>query len=72
MSRRIHPIVAQLRDARIAAGLTQGAVAHRLGTNRQALRRWEVGRTEPLLCRVNDWAAALGYQITLTPEDPEG
>jgi putative transcriptional regulator len=39
----------RLRDARLAAGLTQRELAERLGVEQPHIARWESGRQEPLV-----------------------
>lgn len=62
-----HPIITQLRDARTASGLSRAALARRMGWAEYSLLQWETGRRSPRLEGLVDYAAALGYQITLTP-----
>lgn len=68
----VHPIVAQLRAARLKQGLSQAAVARRIGVPQNTLWAWEVGRYTPLLDAVAAYAQALGLQLTLIPHQKEG
>lgn len=54
-----------LRGARIAAGLTQEALAQRLGVVKQTIGNYERGEREPDLATLRAIAAALG----VTPAD---
>lgn len=47
MATKRHPWGARLREARKAAGLTQGSLSERLGIPLATLRNWEQGRTAP-------------------------
>lgn len=62
--------VAALRDARVAAGLTQDALADRLGWGRTRLHEYETAARAIPARRLEAWAAALGYRIDATPTDP--
>lgn len=71
MSRRRtpHPLVAQLKAERQARGLSQEAVARRIGTTRALVSLWETGQGTPGLFNTIAYAAALDYTLTLTPKD---
>ncbi|WP_305787629.1 helix-turn-helix domain-containing protein [Symbioplanes lichenis] len=61
-------IVAQLEEARRAAGLSKAALARAVDTNPDALRRLlTAGNVNPTLSTVAEIAAVLGLQLTLTP-----
>ena len=49
-----------LKDLRLAAGLTQKQVADRLGVSPQAISRWENNYTEPNMAAVAELCLALG------------
>ena len=55
---------ANLRAARKAAGLTQTALAERLGTTQQAVAKWESGRGVPRDETRWRLAEALGVPVT--------
>ena len=56
-----------LKEARVAAGLTQRELAQRLGTAAQQVQRWEASDYRGVgLDRVQDVADALGLQIRET------
>jgi transcriptional regulator with XRE-family HTH domain len=59
--------------ARSQAGLTQDAVAQRMGTTKSAISRLEaVGRHAPSLATLKRYAAAVGceLQVKLVPQKP--
>lgn len=53
-----------LRRLRELCGLTQEAVAERIGTTRQTLVAWESGARRPSV--VNLWQLAVVYRVPLT------
>lgn len=56
-----------LIEARIAAGLTQKALADRLGLKQQQVQRWEANRYEGVgVERLRDVANALGVEVHTT------
>ncbi|WP_306206695.1 helix-turn-helix domain-containing protein [Actinoplanes sp. RD1] len=61
-------IIAQLEEARRAAGLSKAALARAVDTNPDALRRLlTAGNVNPTLSTVAELAAALGLQLVLAP-----
>lgn len=72
MARQPHPLITQLRAARKAQGLTQAAVATRAGYSAPHIGNGEAGHVAPSLDTLTDWAAALGYDLTLTPRAGTG
>lgn len=44
------------------AGLSQEALAEKLGVSRQAISKWETGDAEPEISKLSLLAAVLGYQ----------
>ena len=58
-----------VRLARRHAGLTQAALADRLGTTQSAVSRWERGGDEPRLATVVEIARACGLRATLVLEE---
>lgn len=65
-------IVEQLRAERHRQGLTLQQLGERMGRKTyQGPWQWESRTNDPRLSNLDQWADALGYQITLTPkEDP--
>lgn len=53
----------RIRNFRIAKGLTQEALAHRIGRDQQAIQRLESARTNPTLTFLQEVADALGVNI---------
>lgn len=50
---------ANLRAARLAAGLSQADLAQAIGVDRTAISQWELGQSEPRIGRLPALAAAL-------------
>ena len=66
-----YQVVSQLLKARTKAGLTQDAVAERMGTTKSAISRLEAaGRHAPSLATLKKYAAAVGcdLQVKLVPQ----
>lgn len=59
-------IVRTLTEARRAAGVSQAALATRLGKQRETINRWETWATWPALGDLVAWAAALNCELTVT------
>ncbi len=57
-----------IRDARVASGLSQAALADRLGTTQSAVSRWERGHDEPRLSTLESILRACGRRLVLTSE----
>lgn len=57
----------EILKARAAAGLTQAAVAARIGTTQSAIARLEsaVGKHSPSIATLQRYALALGYKLQL-------
>lgn len=56
-------VLADLRRARAASGLTQAEVAARLGIHMRTLRRWENGESDPPAHMLFRWAAFVGVVV---------
>lgn len=61
-----------IRAAREAAGLTQSALAARVGTTQSAIARLETGATEPSLARVDLIVTACGGRLHVALDKPAG
>ena len=65
-----YAVASQMLGARTKAGLTQDAVAERMGTTKSAISRLEsAGRHAPSLATLKKYAAAVGcdLQVKLVP-----
>jgi transcriptional regulator with XRE-family HTH domain len=62
-----HPLIAALRAERERQGIDRAEIARRIGYSHWTLGNWEDGLHAPSLDRFEDYATALGYQLTLTP-----
>ncbi|MFT7722408.1 MAG: helix-turn-helix transcriptional regulator [Roseateles sp.] len=68
-----YALASQMLKARAKAGLTQDAVAERMGTTKSAVSRLEAaGRHAPSLATLKKYAAAVGceLQVKLVPQKP--
>lgn len=66
-----YQVVSQLLEARMKAGLTQDAVAERMGTTKSAVSRLEsAGKHAPSLSTLKRYAEAVGceLQVRLVPQ----
>ncbi|TVP59147.1 MAG: XRE family transcriptional regulator [Halomonadaceae bacterium] len=65
-------LIDKLITMRSQAGLTQEALANRLGTNKSNISRMERGRGNPSWTALNKYAGACGFRIKLetVPEEP--
>lgn len=61
----MNPIVKLLREIRIEQGITQEALAIRVGKHVNQIGLWEAGVTNPRLDSLTVWANALGYESDL-------
>lgn len=62
----------RLRSARLAAALTQEAVARAVGCNLRQVQRWEDGSSEPRGSQIAALALALGVSVAdLFPDSQE-
>lgn len=60
-----------IQEARLRAGLTQAALAERLGRDRAQIARWETGGQEPSFENVRAVVEACGFVLKLEISDPE-
>lgn len=56
-----------LREARLASGVSQGALARRAGTSRPTLSAYEHGRKSPTLATTERLAREIGCRLALEP-----
>lgn len=68
----VDPIVDQLWEARIVAGLTQMELADKAGVSQPSISRIESGKIQPTLKLVRQLAEALGLDIQLQPSTIPG
>lgn len=62
------PLDVLVRDARLAAGLSQRALARRAGTSQPAIARYERGVATPSLETLQRLVAACGQRLRLSTE----
>lgn len=53
----------KLKAARLAAGLTQGQLAEKVGCQQRDVSRWENGSREPLASTLKKLAQAIGCSM---------
>ena len=53
----------KLKSARLAAGLTQGQLAEKVGCQQRDISRWEAGQREPKATNLKKLALALGCSM---------
>ncbi|MFV2172282.1 VWA domain-containing protein [Actinomadura sp. LOL_016] len=63
----IHPLIQRLAADRAARGLPRRVIAERMGCAPQTVWHYEVGLRQPDPDALTAYAAALGYDLTLTP-----
>lgn len=64
--RQVPAIIAELREARLEQGMSQGKLADRIGYSKHGgIARWERGEASPRLSSLIDWSQALGFQLKL-------
>lgn len=56
-----------LRDARVLAGLSQAALAERVGTSQATISAYENGTKEPSVATLSRLLAATGTRLTVAP-----
>jgi transcriptional regulator with XRE-family HTH domain len=66
------PLIVQLRNARLDAGLSQRQLAKLSGVSASTILNAENGRYSPSLASVRPWAKALALTITALPDEPDG
>lgn len=70
MPEQLAQIGAQLKDARLRAGLAQDEVGRRAGVSRQLLSRIESGHPHGEIAAVVAVANALDYRLAVVPKQP--
>ena len=65
--RRIHPVMEELRRARVASNMTQKQLGEALGVSAMSVGNWECGRATPDLGVVVLIANYFGYEVRLMP-----
>jgi transcriptional regulator with XRE-family HTH domain len=63
----LDPIITELKDLRMKAGLTQRDLAERLYCSQAAVCSWECGGRTPDVAMLRRWAEALGVGLRLGP-----
>ena len=53
----------KLKAARLAAGMTQGQLAEKVGCSQREISLWENGRREPVASTLKKLAVALGCSM---------
>jgi transcriptional regulator with XRE-family HTH domain len=61
-------IIPELVALRKSQGITQYALAKRMGVHQTSLRQWELGTYTPAATVLPKWADALGYELVLHPK----
>lgn len=61
--------ILKLREARVAAGLSQGQLAEKIGVVPGTVSNWEVGTREPDLSMLRRLAEVLGVSVDALLED---
>lgn len=61
---KINTFTEQIKKARLAAGMSQSALARVLGVKPQAVQHWENGTSSPKTERLADVARALGVKVS--------
>jgi len=65
MDIEIAPAVDRLREARVERGLTQAAIAAKIGTTQSAIARLESGDADPRLSTLERYARAVGMTVAV-------
>ncbi len=62
----------RIRQARLAAGMSQGQLARQIGTSERNIVRWETSKNQPRVESIAAIAEATGHDIDslLDPVDP--
>ena len=60
-----NPVIAALLEARVEQRMTHEALSKKTGYCTNSFVRWEAETQFPKLTALNDWAQALGLELTL-------
>ena len=63
--RRLQDVLADLRAARRAAGLSQATLAAALGASRQLITEWESSHILPDPIQLAEWGAMVGLEVSI-------
>lgn len=63
--------MSRIKDARLAAGLTQEALAAAVGVTQSAVMQWETGRTHPRVTMLRALAEVLHTTVDALIEEVE-
>lgn len=68
----MHDLPARLRALREETGAPISKIASALGTTVATVSRWETGKADPGLTKIEGWAAALGLalEVVVRPAPP--
>jgi transcriptional regulator with XRE-family HTH domain len=58
----LHPVIAQLVQARKDQNLSQEELAEAIGTSQSAVSCWESGKRRPSFASAARWAEVLGFR----------
>ena len=64
-SRRLDPIIHELRKARIESGVSQRIMATKIGVGLDTYKKWEQGVIFPTYFNLTVWAQVLNRKIVL-------
>lgn len=67
--RTLAQVVADLRSARLDAGISQNALAAGLPVRGRAISEWETGAMEPTLCHLVHWSRKLDRHLVIIGSD---
>lgn len=64
----VHPVVTRLTEIRLAWGLSLEYIANKIGCSYFTLIHMESGQKQPNFKTLIRWASALGYDLSLRPQ----
>jgi transcriptional regulator with XRE-family HTH domain len=65
----LHPLVAELRAARIQAGMSMNELMRKTGLNISTISEMEAGHYWPMLKSLEAYASGLGVKLTITGKE---